>query len=457
MTSRCKYHNLEVATWRCDHCKVNYCKQCVVLKPEQLIPQCMLCTKSLQSLSVSKSLPSLFQNLLGLLAVSVKRPVVLFVFVFAITFSILPKSALGLVFLAIFSVPVIELAFEIMERIAAGERLKQSLSSLLSSKNKNQSIQFALMSAFTLYVVYQLMQSLPTFAFVLIALLLFSIPAGLIILMMEKSSVAMVNPIKIGFIIKTFKANYLFLLMLLAAMGVIAYQQLSRQQSLVMETAGWFSVFYLLYSFSACAGYLVYLYHKELNFGVDKRSLINLAQDPVVQCLNEVDIFLHEGRLEEAQTKLILFDQEQTFSRRVKEKLILLLAVRGQNHFHNMALDYFHYLVSNQQLQRGASFLVKLESREYHLNLPADLLLALLPELQCHQHFGLLLKLVDRYLKTSPLAKGWEELTFIKAKVLAEYLDDLDQAKSLLRLIVKRSVDQAKIEQADNYLKVVCS
>jgi hypothetical protein len=455
MTSCCKYHTSEMAAWRCVHCKVNYCKQCVALKPKQLAPQCTLCTKTLQGLSVSRSLPSLAQNIIGLMAVGIKPPVITFIVIFAIIYALIPLSILGFAFLAIFSVPAIELAFEIMERIAAGESFKKALPSLLSSKNKGLSIQFTLMSVFTIYVLTQLMQSLPTLAFATTMLLLFSIPAALIILMMEKSAVAMVNPVKVGFIITTFKTNYLFLLVLLAAIGLLGYQQLTSQHSMMVTMAGWFGFFYLLYSFSACAGYLVYLFHKELNFVVDKNSLINAVQEPVTQCLNEVDIYLHEGRLEEAQTKLIMFEQEQPFSRRIKEKLIMLLAVRGEPHYQNKGLDYLDYLVANQQVSQAASFLVKIETRGHCLNLSASLLLALLPQLKNPQHFNVLLKLVDRYLDVNKQAVGWETLTLLKAEVLAEYQDDLEQAKSLLRFIVNRSIDQTKIEQADSYLKVV--
>ena len=82
----------------------------------------------------------------------------------------------------------------------------------------------------------------------------------------------------------------------------------------------YFFILYLTISVAIMAGYLVYQYHHELNFTSERSTLHQINADPQVDDMAEVDIFIQEGRYEDAQ-KLLFPWKKNDFMLFIKKKM----------------------------------------------------------------------------------------------------------------------------------------
>ena len=460
MSNYCKYHPKQKAAWFCQHCEVLFCNGCVPEDQNNFSPKCTLCRKSLQSLSVSDRIPPFWQNLSMLLSMPLTKGVLLFVATFAALFSVLPGGLIGAGIALIALIPVFELIFDSMEKVASGEKLETQASKYIKFQVKSQSIKLLSGYFLAIVIVIKIYAINPGFGALLSMFLILGVPASMIILMMEKSVLAMLNPIKIGFIMRQFKGAYflLFALMLAVVYLAVSFNHFAGQSanSFIALFLVYSVMLYLITTVAVLAGYLVYQFHHELNFTINRQSLHGVDQIKRDE-MAEINIFIQEGRYEEAQRLLLDRIDQNAADYRANEKLILLYAIQGKEAFVRKIGDqYFEQMIQLKKQKQAADFYHKLFVKSIAFTPDSiDVIIGLVSEMRNKDRFKMALFLIEDFLKDRKSVKNWEELYLIQAQLLTEFANRSSEAIAVLKYIINRSVNQDMMQRAEDYLKAI--
>lgn len=194
---------------------------------KDVFPRCTLCRRSLSSLSIAEQIPPFWKKLSFFFAIPFNRSALIVIFLYALVASLLPDGKLGMLLLAIMLFPLTEFLFELMEKIANGEKLSSDLKQFFVSQNKNMFIKMLFTYAFITILISKTIAIFGAgIGYPLAAFFILAVPASFIILMMEKNLFSMINPIKVGYIIKLFGGAY-FLLYIVAILSVMISFQFS--------------------------------------------------------------------------------------------------------------------------------------------------------------------------------------------------------------------------------------
>lgn len=461
MTQFCKYHPKQYGAWYCASCEVAFCSACVPEDKENYFPKCTLCRRSLRSLSVSHRIPPFWQQLPQLLGKPFNSGVMLFILLFALLLSLLPAGKIGLVLLLLLLLPVVELMFESMESVACGEELPKKVTKFLKLENKSVFTKLVLAYGFVAFVLTEIYMINSGLSILLSGFFILGLPASFIILMMEKSMFSMLNPVKIGFIIKQFASAYFLLygfVLAIAAIAITANSIASEispglMASLVVNML----LLYLTLVVFLMAGYLVYQYHHELNFSINRQSLHHVDSPPSSDEMAEVNIFIQEGRYEDAQKLLLQKLEVNPRDYRASEKLILLYGIQGKDSFlQKIAEQYFQEMHLIGKHKQAADFLQKLDQKGLAVKAPSiEITVGLVQQMKNKQQFQFALELLDRCLAENIKARHWEYAYLVKAQLLTEYANRAEDAAELLQHIINRGIEQEVMQQAEDYLLAI--
>ncbi len=381
------------------------------------------------------------------------------IFIYALVTSLLPDGKIGMFLLIFMLFPLIAFLFELMEKIANGEKLNSDLKQFFVSENKNMFIKMLFTYAFITMLISKTITIFGAgIGYPLAAFFILGVPASCIILMMEKNLFSMINPIKVGYIINLFGAAY-FLLYFIAILSVM----ISFQFSVAVNSSNFLAEFltnafsiYLVMVLFSMMGYLVFQHHYELNYSVRSSNLQSLRQHQLND-MTEIEIFLQEGRFEDAQNLLLKKINDNPMDYKANEKLILLYGVQGNDkHMQKIAESYFIELIKNKKYSYAAEFYFKLanKSMEYF---PGTTLLAvtLAEQMKNNRQYKVALFLLDHYSCEPGGDQFWDKVGLLKAHLLAEYCNDNTAAISLLNNIIKRSVDQEILTEAEKYRAII--
>lgn len=462
----CKYHPKQAANWNCSNCKVNFCINCVPESKQDVYPRCTLCRRSLSSLSIAEQIPPFWSKFALFFSFPLRRSALIVIFFYALTASLLPDGKIGLIIYILMLIPLTEFLFELMEQVANGETVSSDIKQFFISKNKGLFIKMLFTYGFMVILIGKTIILFGTaIGYMIAAFFILGVPASFIILMMEKRVFSMINPVKIGYIVKLFGGAY-FLLYFIAVLSIIASVQFSavantgssdvRSGNLLAEfLTNAFSIYLIIVLFSMM-GYLVFQHHYELNYSVRSSNLQSLRQRSTND-MTEVEIFLQEGRFEDAQKLLLKKIDENSMDYKANEKLILLYGVQGNDkHMEKIANSYFLKLIENDKQGHAAEFYFKLTSKGIGF-FPESTCLALplAEKMNNNLQYKVALSLLEHYSCEPGGDPSWDKIVLLKAQLLAEYCDDNISAVKLLDSILKRSVDQELLAAAEKYRGII--
>jgi len=462
----CKYHPKQTASWNCPNCKVSFCINCVPENNQDVYPRCTLCRRSLSSLSIAEQIPPFWNKLALLFSYPLRRSPLIVIFIYALVVSLLPEGKIGLIIYVLLLIPLTEFLFELMEQIANGEKISTNLKQFFAAKNKGLFIKMLFTYGFMVILISKAIPIVGTaIGYLIASFFILGLPASLIILMMEKNILSMINPVKISYIIKLFGGAY-FLLYFIAVVSLIASAQFSAVASadsidthstnfLAEFLINAFSIYLVIVLFSMM-GYLVFQHHYELNYSVRSTNLQSLRQQPTDD-LTEIEIFLQEGRFEDAQKLLLKKINDNPMDYKANEKLILLYGVQGNDkHMQKIANPYFLKLMESNKQNHAAEFYCKMSSRGLEFIPESPLLaLALAEKMNNNRQFKVALSLLESYSCKPGEGPFWDRIGLFKARLLAEYCEDNISAVTILDNILKRSVDQELLTEAERFRGII--
>ncbi len=455
----CKYHPKDAASWHCANCEVDFCINCVPQNGKDIFPRCTLCRRTLSSLSIAEQIPPFWNKLSYFFTFPFNPTTLTVIFLYALVMALIPEGKIGLMIFALILFPLTEFLFDLMEQVANGEKLNTDIKRLFNSEKKGLFIKMLFTIGFiTLLVVKSTSLIGEWVGYILAAFFILGAPASFIILMMEKMVFSMISPIKISYIIRLFGGAY-FRLYFIAALTVVTSLQFNAAANtnnfLAELIANTFSMYLVVVLFSMM-GYLVFQHHHELNYSVRSNNLQSLRTQ-LPNDMTEVEIFLQEGRFEDAQKLLLDKIAANPLDFKANEKLILLYAIQGNDkHLQKIAEEYFKNLIENNKQSHAADFYTKLSNKSVDF-FPAQSANALemAEQMTNTRQYQTGLSLLSHYSCEPNGDKEWDKIALLKAKLLAEFADDIPSGLILLDSIIKRSVDQQRLEYAEKYRAII--
>jgi len=456
----CKYHPLQSACWFCPNCQVSFCVNCVTDPNGDIFPSCTLCRKTLSSVSISKQLPHVGSQLNRFLVMALNWKNLLFFLLSALLIVSLPYHWISILGCLIVAVPVVGVLFQSMEQSANDERLTIDFNAIFSPLNRD------MFSKFTFYLI--LVGTLITksqasgsalFENILFVLLVFSLPASLMILMMEKRFFSSINPLKILEVMRIVQLDYLLVFgfsYVILQLGGLSFSVVESGSAVGFgkSLTYLFLSFFLTHILFMVMGFLIFQKHVEFNYSVRSINLANIKSEEV-SAMVEADIYVQEGRFEDAEKILLKYVSDTDIENNyvAYEKLILLYAFQEKKSCCNRICEqYFQVLVDKQKTNKAADFYSELFNRSIEF-IPeqAKLALAIASVMKNKAHSMAALKLLSHYNSKPTLDISWDEVALCRAKLLLEFTNETRVAAELLDSILRRSLKQELLDEAYKY------
>ncbi|WP_144391336.1 hypothetical protein [Pleionea sediminis] len=361
----CKYHPDTNASWFCEHCDVAFCNSCLSDKTGMGTPKCILCRRHVHSLGIKDSITPFWYKLghffifpmstsLFLLAIF---SALLFGFLFD-PFALVSRYVRSPISTLFFFVPIYfvwtafltNMCFSVMEYTSHGNLDSPSFSKLTSLRNGTA---FLKLTGVYIFMFLALMKATAFHPVIFFALLLFfivALPAINMILCMDKSFFSAINPARIARVMSDIGPAYIILFGLL----LLFYFSTWYATSFMVENSSirigfalsHFVSLYIHFAMYHMFGYVIYQYHHELNYSVHRHTLQSNLQkhgrgnsrqntsasgSSAQGLVGEAQVFIQEGRYEEAEAALIDAVKQDPFNEQIYEMLYRLYQIQGNN------------------------------------------------------------------------------------------------------------------------------
>ncbi|WP_417446965.1 hypothetical protein [Kangiella sp.] len=340
----CKYHLHKKALWHCNHCDTPFCIDCCDVEPGMHSPRCLLCRNHMDSYGLSDHVEP-FWNKLSLFngypfqknAINFLGVFMVMAFVVGVINNFIPIWLINVILkLILFSVGI-TYVFSVLTKVARGNFEAPSYDEVNLNNSSNMTGKviglylFLIGTGITITVTFGWIGLLSAWV-----ALGFFLPAMMINLAMVRSIEAAINPADLLRTIVGIGWPYLLLVLFVYLIGIgqefaqnTIYFWLPEFISypLIYGALGFFHI--MMFSM---LGYVVYQYHAELGYGINAEQIMNNENVQQVEELRKLahsDVYIQEGRFDDAEAVLYETAKNPQYSSLALERLIKLNMARN--------------------------------------------------------------------------------------------------------------------------------
>ncbi|HEY9029873.1 MAG TPA: hypothetical protein VIM93_00805 [Kangiella sp.] len=340
----CKYHLHKKALWHCNHCDTPFCIDCCDVEPGMHSPRCLLCRNHMDSYGLSDHVEP-FWNKLSLFngypfqknAINFLGVFMVMAFVVGVINNFIPIWLINVILkLILFSVGI-TYVFSVLTKVARGNFEAPSYDEVNLNNSTNMTGKviglylFLIGTGITITVTFGWIGLLSAWV-----ALGFFLPAMMINLAMVRSIEAAINPADLLRTIVGIGWPYLLLVLFVYLIGIgqefaqnTIYFWLPEFISypLIYGALGFFHI--MMFSM---LGYVVYQYHAELGYGINAEQIMNNENVQQVEELRKLahsDVYIQEGRFDDAEAVLYETAKNPQYSSLALERLIKLNMARN--------------------------------------------------------------------------------------------------------------------------------
>jgi hypothetical protein len=307
----CKYHPLVPARWECPSCHISLCNDCVEKDAARNAAYCPLCKGWVQQVSATNFITPFWKRIPKFFLFPMQPRPLIFMGVAAVLVSLLPLFGIaGKLLALVLFMAYMSYALHVLERTANGELDPAEVNADMFGKGLGLPLKQVVVLFILFLAIYAVRQSLGPFAaYITYIVVMLSLPASIMLLVMEDSLVSAVNPFMIVDTIKSIGMPYLVLYVFLLLLGS-THEVLS--QFVASGGGFWFLpvqiflYFYFTLVMYNMMGYVVFQYHEPLDFAVrmdvheSHGATAGRAATPAPGLPTDVEVLIKEGRVEEA-------------------------------------------------------------------------------------------------------------------------------------------------------------
>lgn len=466
----CKYHPDMPARWACNHCLINFCKNCIQANKGE-VPVCPVCGKPAESLGAGNLIRPFWQRIHQFFLYPLQFPPMLFMLLLIainIVLNKLPadKMPFGiLVEIAMFML-FIKYAYVVLEHTAQGYLRAQRIQAKMLTDNLETPFK-QIFIVFLFLIFLSELAALDNDVLIYIGLFVTALvfPASVMVLAVEHRFFRAINPIRLLEVIHRLGGAYFImclyiLLVLVGAMEVTNLMVEYMPTSIYLPVGNFIIMYFILVMFNMM-GYVIYQYHENLGYSIEQEysetGEAGSWPHETEPALREVEILFHEGKLDEVRARLISMIQGHPGNLLYRERLHRLIQKSGDMAgLRNYSADYLVRLILEDRPSeaiRVYSDCYKLDKNFKFGNGRQRFLMAQLLNKNGQSRAALNL-LTDLHVDF-PGYDGIPQAYLLVAKIMCESFNEDEKARQVLEFLQNKYPTHPRIPQVKEYMRII--
>lgn len=463
MKRDCHYHPGDPAKWHCADCQLHYCSSCMPdADPLRQHGLCPHCARPLKYLGAASEVQPFWTRLPAFFRYPFSRDPLTVILVCTLVPLFLTPNLVGLAVSFVLLLALFKYTYAVIRRTADGHMTPPPLSEAYSGSGfaivLKQAVVFVAMVAATAFATYSLgsLAGLLVMAFAVLAL-----PASIMVLAMEQSVRAAINPMNLALLISRIGWHYFLLYIFLVLLTIASAEAQSFAWThldplIANPLAGFLNSAYTLILFHML-GYLLFEYQEELGFASDLQDENEAlpARDRSRRVDADIDMNLKDGRYSRVSAIL-----EETLKRdphnpvRLAQLYRLCEARNDTDALTRHHVKLMRWMAGDRKSKELTSLLDTLENASPDFQLQDPELMVACAEMLFHQgELKRVLQLLKDFHKRFEGSDQIGPAYLLVARTLANGFGQWDKAKSYLKFVQKTCPEPGTHELARLYLQ----
>jgi len=461
----CHYHPGDPAKWHCGECQIHYCSRCMPdADTRQRRALCPHCNKAMRYLGAATEVVPFWQRLGAFFRYPFHTDPLIVVSIFTLVPVIAPANLIGIVIWLVLALALFKYTYAVINHTAEGHLKPPPVSVAFTGSGFDivilQLLVFVLMGGL---VTAAAMLGGPILMLLALAFVILALPASIMVLAMERSVGAAVNPMNLAVLISRIGSPYFllygYLILLTLASG--AAQDFAVSHFPVWAArplAGFLNSTFTLILFHML-GYLLFQYQEELGFASDIQDEAagqdTHQRDRTARFDADIDMNLKDGNYDRVQSMLKeALKRDRDNALRIGQLYQLLTARNDTAELYRYHPRILGWLADRNDGESIAALLNTLQQAEPGLKVEdPELSVRCARSLYNRGQFKPALRLLQDFHKRFPDSEQLAPAYLLVAQTLANGLSQWEKATAFLTFIQKRCASHPLQEQIATYLR----
>jgi tetratricopeptide (TPR) repeat protein len=461
----CYYHPGDPAKWHCGECQIHYCNRCMPdADSRQRRALCPHCSKAMRYLGAATEVVPFWNRIGAFFRYPFYSDPLIVIAICTLVPSLAPANLIGLVIALVLALALVKYTYAVINHTAEGHLKPPAVSVAFTGDGFSivflQLLVFILMGGLTGAAA---MLGGPILMMLALAFVILAMPASIMVLAMERSVTAAVNPITLAVLISRIGTPYflLYAYLILLTLASGAAQDFAITQFpewFAIPLAGFLNSTFMVILFHML-GYLLFQYQEELGFASDLQDETygeDMHQrDRTARFDADIDMNLKDGNYDRVQSMLKeALKRDRDNSVRIGQLYQLLTARNDVAELYRYHPRLLGWLADRNDGEGMAALLDNLQTAEpaFRLDDP-ELAVRCARTLYHRQQFRPALRVLQDFHKRFPNSEQLAPAYLLVAQTLANGLDQWEKATAFLTFIQKRCTTDPLHEQIDSYLE----
>lgn len=465
MKHDCHYHPGDPAKWHCGECQMHYCSRCMPdADTRQRRGLCPQCSKAMRYLGAATEVVPFWHRVGAFFRYPFHTDPLIVIAICTLVPILAPANLIGILIWLVLALALFKYTYAVINHTAEGHLKPPAVSVAFTGTGFDivalQFLVFVLMGGlvFTAGMIGGPLLMMLALAFVVLAL-----PASIMVLAMERSVGAAVNPMNLAMLISRIGAPYFllygYLILLTLASGAAQDFAMTHFPLWVSQPlAGFLNSTFTLILFHML-GYLLFQYQEELGFASDLQDGAdgqdNHQRDRSARFDADIDMNLKDGNYDRVQSMLKeALKRDRDNGQRIGQLYQLLTARNDVPELYRYHPRLLAWLADHNDGDGMAALLHSLQNAEPQFRLDDPELAVRCARTLYHRgHFKLALRLLQDFHKRFPDSKQLAQAYLLVAQTLANGLNQWEKATAFLTFIQKRCQQDPLHKQIGTYLE----
>ncbi|MET4027335.1 hypothetical protein ABIE59_002870 [Marinobacter sp. MBR-99] len=465
MKHDCHYHPGDPAKWHCGECQMHYCNRCMPdADTRQRRALCPRCSKAMRYLGAATEVVPFWHRIGAFFRYPFHTDPLMVIAICTLVPIVAPANIVGLIIWLVLALALFKYTYAVISHTAEGHLKPPPVSVAFTGSGFDivilQLLVFVLMGGL---VAAAAMIGGPILMMLALAFAILALPASIMVLAMERSVGAAVNPMNLAVLISRIGTPYFllygYLILLTLASGAAQDFAVDHFPMWVAQPlAGFLNSTFTLILFHML-GYLLFQYQEELGFASDIQGEEGDAdqqnRDRSTRFDADLDMNLKDGNYDRVQSMLIeSLKKDRDNPKRIGQLYQILTARQATTELYRYHPRLMAWLAQRHDGDGLNQLMQTLQAAEpgFQLDDP-ELAVQCASALYHRGHFKPALRLLQDFHKRFPDSDQLAPAYLLAAQALANGLQQWEKAGAFLSFIKKRCVTHPLHGQIDTWLE----
>ena len=465
MKHDCHYHPGDPAKWHCGECQIHYCSRCMPdADTRQRRALCPHCSKAMRYLGAATEVVPFWQRLGAFFRYPFHTDPLIVIAICTLVPVVAPANLIGILIWLVLALALFKYTYAVINHTAEGHLKPPAVSVAFTGSGFDivilQLLVFVLMGGL---VGAAAMLGGPILMLLALAFVILALPASIMVLAMERSVGAAVNPMNLAVLISRIGTPYFllygYLILLTLASGAAQDFAVNHFPFWVAQPlAGFLNSTFTLILFHML-GYLLFQYQEELGFASDIQDDTagqdTHQRDRSARFDADIDMNLKDGNYDRVQNMLReALKRDRDNALRIGQLYQLLTARQDTDELYRYHPRILGWLADRNDGEGIAGVLNTIQKAEPGFKLEdPDLSVRCARALYHRGQFKPALRVLQDFHKRFPDSEQLAPAYLLVAQTLANGLSQWEKATAFLTFIQKKCVNHPLHEQITVYLE----